>query len=345
MKTTFALSTLLAIISTPLSLLATTWTVSNNQYRPAQFTEVQDALNAAAPYDTIVIAAGKYSSATGILTSNIPLVIRGESGNNPEDYPETVFEGVNLQLMRLNKEYSASGSKFYGIDFRSSTILIDGEFFASQEGERDMSDFLFVQCAFTLGRYTSIYGTAEVENVVVENCLFVSGYQPGDNVLSAAPDDDMIELRLTDPEDKPLVDGCPLTQDHVDTLCAHVLSVNDPSPGASSVFGWAFEEDLANFFNIQVKHPKTPEEEEAEWNRMIDEIVKYMKVCTPAMICEKSGSIGMNRHILSVAALSDSVEVFHGFITNLEPDLNYIHPEDQNTVLDTVCRTRNIIMC
>jgi hypothetical protein len=150
---------------------ATVWTVSNNANRPAQYTTIQAAVNAASPNDTILITGGSYS---GTVTAQIPLVYYGESINGTTQFPQTTISST-FNLNRLNSSMSASGSRFYGIRF-NSTVSINGSFSGSTPGQEIMSDLIFERCSFISGSSANLnYSAGKHTQMTVRNCLFLGG--------------------------------------------------------------------------------------------------------------------------------------------------------------------------
>ena len=129
---------------------ATSWTVSNDGGRPAQFTVIQDAIDAASPGDTILITGGSYAGFTTVKN----LVFYGEATAG-SDFPETIITG-GCNFNRLNSSLSASGSRVYGIRFNSG-YNIDGNFAGYAVGQRVMSDIIFERCRFQSSIYWHWY--------------------------------------------------------------------------------------------------------------------------------------------------------------------------------------------
>ena len=173
---------------------ATVWTVSNDINRPAQFTNLQDAIDVASPGDTMRVA-GSTAAYAGV-DLFFPMVIIGEGANNP-DGKNTYISGIGLK--NLNASLGSSGSKFYGIrfpgvafygDFTGQTIGTNNKienitfercFFNSSISFSNgfFNDFLFRNCGFASWIYCSSGGP--YSSIVFTNCInpFISG--PGSN--------------------------------------------------------------------------------------------------------------------------------------------------------------------
>lgn len=189
---TFAIA-LFAILTTS-DLFATVYTVSNVANRPAQFTQVQAAVDSAAIGDTILITGGgaTYNSVSTVK----PLVYIGEGIGS------SAAQIGTMTLNRLNSSLSSSGSKFYGIRFISS-VNVNASFSGAQAGQAVLEDILFERCyiqsfsggasgiyrdytfrncVFTGGNFAFFYGTgwsATNENFLYLNCVFSDGQFSG----------------------------------------------------------------------------------------------------------------------------------------------------------------------
>ncbi len=144
---------------------ATSWTVSNNPDRPAQFTDIQSAIDAASPNDTILITGGTYSTAINIVK---PIVFYGESIEGSE-FPVTHIT-VAINLQRFNSSLSSDGSRFYGI--RMNTLYINPSFSGAGAGQQTLDDIIVERCHFSGGTY--IYPYDGVSNLTMRNCLFTN---------------------------------------------------------------------------------------------------------------------------------------------------------------------------
>ena len=156
----------LAATITCTSAQATSWTVSNDGGRPAQFTNIQAAVDAASPGDTILITGGSYSGFTTVKN----LVFYGET-IEAGDFPVTQITGA-VNFNRLNSSLSSSGSRVYGIRLNSS-LNITGNFSGASAGQRVMSDFIFERCRFQNGSTTYTWYDG-LSDVTIRNCYFSS---------------------------------------------------------------------------------------------------------------------------------------------------------------------------
>jgi hypothetical protein len=153
----------LAIILLPTTVLATVYTVSNNANRPAQYTNLQTAADAAAPNDTLLVTG---SPATyGTLTLYKPLVVYGEAIEGSE-FPITTLGTVYCN--RLNSSLSSSGSRFYG--FHMTSINFSGSFSGSTAGQNVLNDFIVERCRINSGMTNTTYDG--LSDVTFRNCYF-----------------------------------------------------------------------------------------------------------------------------------------------------------------------------
>jgi len=105
-----------------LSASATVLTVSNNTYSPGQYTNVQDACNAAAANDTIYIHGSPTNY--GGFTVTKPLVIFGAGALPDKNYAWPTTTGEIWFGFNQTGTSSGSGSKIYGC--RTGTIYLNG---------------------------------------------------------------------------------------------------------------------------------------------------------------------------------------------------------------------------
>ena len=180
MKHIFKIFICLSSIFISGDLYSTQWTVSNDPIRPAQFTSVESAINAAANGDTILIAG----SQTNYIISTNPLIITkkviliGEGINNPDGFRTTIQATTGtdgkLTFGRLNLTQSSNDSKIIGIYFFNwHEININGNFSGSTAPQRIIDNIEFSDCMFWFSGlfYRNIYN-----NCKVKNCLFDTGF-------------------------------------------------------------------------------------------------------------------------------------------------------------------------
>ncbi|MFZ4399670.1 MAG: hypothetical protein ACOYO1_06530 [Bacteroidales bacterium] len=148
---------------------ATIRTVSNRADKPAQYTLIQNAINASAMGDTILIA-GSATVYAAALTIDRRLIFFGEGMNNPDGQSTTIDGNVNLN--NVNNAFGASGSKFFGISF-TNPVLINGNFTGQLVGQNKIENVDFDRCSFTY--YINMSGQI-YNNITLRNCLFNGAY-------------------------------------------------------------------------------------------------------------------------------------------------------------------------
>jgi hypothetical protein len=105
-----------------LNSFAAVHTVSNNPNSPGQYTSVQDAVNAAAPNDTIYVHGSQTSYGTVNLSK--PLVLIGAGALPDKRFAFlTHLDQINIGWNTANTQ-NASGTKVYG--FSASMITLNG---------------------------------------------------------------------------------------------------------------------------------------------------------------------------------------------------------------------------
>jgi len=168
MKRQFTLLALLFAMMT-LSLPAATWTVSNNTNSPGQYTNLQTAIDAAAPYDTILVAGSP--SSYGNITIGKTLYLVGAGYHNPYG-DNTTLGTVKLYTTSLNFS-SASGSKIIG--FITGVITLSADFYGSVDSTRVIKNVVIERCNFSEFRFGE-YATSSTihnsyKNDTIRNCL------------------------------------------------------------------------------------------------------------------------------------------------------------------------------
>ncbi len=173
MKTLLRLSFIfLVLIYFQSRALATVWTVSNDPNRPAQFTNLQDAVDAASPGDTLRIA-GSNTEYTGVELF-FPMVWIGEGASNPDGFSTSIG---GLRLKNLNSSLGSSGSKFFGIAWGYAWPLygvgLYGNFTGQTAGVNNrLSDIQFERCTF---QYEPGFSDGMFEQILFRHCYFQYG--------------------------------------------------------------------------------------------------------------------------------------------------------------------------
>lgn len=151
------------MILLPTTVLATVYTVSNDANRPAQYTNLQTAADAAAPNDTLLVTGSPTSY--GNLDLYKPLVVYGEAIEGSE-FPITIIANVNCY--RLNSSLSSSGSRFYG--FQMNSIVFSGSFSGATPGQNVLNDFIIERCRLNAGMTNTTFDG--LSDVTFRNCNF-----------------------------------------------------------------------------------------------------------------------------------------------------------------------------
>lgn len=146
---------------------ATIWTVSNDANRPAQFTTLQEAHDAASIGDTILITGNNaYNAEYAGIDVYKPLTFIGE-GIDDAAGPMTRIGYMTFR--RLNNALSSSGSRMYGL--KVYNITIEPDFSGSAAGEEVLSDFIFERVKINGLSMNSSSGE-QISDVTVRNCVF-----------------------------------------------------------------------------------------------------------------------------------------------------------------------------
>ena len=163
---------MLAIFGLSINSFATVWTVSNRSDKPAQFSNIQAADNAALPGDTVLIAGSATTYSYGNLIIDRSLTLIGEGCNNPNGY-NTTIDWYGPSLTNVNGTFGASNTKFYGIAF-NYTVNLYGNFTGQGSGQNTLSNITFERCAFWAGNSIAFSGQI-YNNITFRNCVF-TGY-------------------------------------------------------------------------------------------------------------------------------------------------------------------------
>ena len=172
MRTLFTLAFFFAATA----LQATVWTVSFDT-RPAQFTNLQVAVDTASAGDTILINGYQGSSVSTYIRK--PLVLMGEKNDEPGNqsnngitnpYPRTRIK--DLYLGRLNSYTGADGTKIYGLYVYN--LYLHPNFSGAQAGQTSLDDILIERCSIYQLDFDSYQ--RQFSNITFRNTVFGGGY-------------------------------------------------------------------------------------------------------------------------------------------------------------------------
>jgi hypothetical protein len=99
---------------------ADVFTVSNNSDSPGEYTDIQSAIDAAGPYDTIYVHGS--STTYGNTTINKPLVLIGSGYHSADDMEMT---NVDKFLIKKDGSLNPSGTYIAGFHFNNSTYGVE----------------------------------------------------------------------------------------------------------------------------------------------------------------------------------------------------------------------------
>ena len=159
-------------LATAMNMMATVWTVSNDPNRPAQYTALQAAVDAASPNDTLLVTGSGTSYYPGA-TIVKPLVIFGEGIEAGGSFPVTDLYSITLG--RFNSSLSASGTRIYGC--KIYYMSISPNFSGASYPQQTMNNLIFERCSI---QSCSINPYWNLSNLTFRNCLF--GYNGGSNL-------------------------------------------------------------------------------------------------------------------------------------------------------------------
>ena len=187
----------LAAVLLSFTASATTWTVSNNPNKPAQYTSLQTAIDSAAIGDTLLISGSPNSYGSNIfLTKQLHLIGEG-IGSSVGDSPQL----AGLYLYSQDNTINASGSTIEGLyitdyfycDYAGSALIQDVTVkrcridYITYWSSFNCKHFTFDQCL--IERYAAFAGTTrwlgnstgQAEGFLFTNCVFdgVSSYHMG----------------------------------------------------------------------------------------------------------------------------------------------------------------------
>lgn len=134
---------------------AAQWTVSNTEATPAQFSTIQEAIDASSAGDTIYIQASTLSYPT--FTLNKPVSLIGAGWLDTQTRRHTHLEGIII-------DEEGSGSRIEGARFTGDVYASTG------------ADNITVQdCLFQISADVRITGVENCDNWLIQNCVFTSG--------------------------------------------------------------------------------------------------------------------------------------------------------------------------
>jgi len=140
-------------------------TVSNNAASPGQYTDLQVAIDAASPNDTIMVAGS--GTSYGTITFGKPLVLVGAGHNNPYGSNATVDY---MTLTRQNQYVSASGSKIMGFVI-TSTVYLTGTYTGGVDSTRSINNVVFERCNINYLYFGKDSYVNTFKNDTIRNCL------------------------------------------------------------------------------------------------------------------------------------------------------------------------------
>ncbi len=166
MKKFFILFAILAIAV--LNLNAVVRTVSNNPDIPAQYNNLQTAIDASAAGDTILVSGSPTSY--GNVTIRKKLVLFGSGYHN--QYGNSTLVDY-IYLVRQNASIGASGSKVSGFDIRYG-LYIQGSFSGGTALEKVMENIVIERCFLDYVSWDQ--SDVTYRNDTIRNCLLQSAY-------------------------------------------------------------------------------------------------------------------------------------------------------------------------
>lgn len=169
------------MLFTTLTTKATTWTVSNDPNSPAQYHNLQTAINNASPGDTILIGPSLldisgYPTPYGNITLNINLVLIGAGGQFPDGANSSTEKKISyisqISLSETSASSGASGTKIIGI--KSNTIIINSGFSGSTFTTGGISNILIERCVVDYINFDrSGANSSTMKNDTIRNCIIL----------------------------------------------------------------------------------------------------------------------------------------------------------------------------
>ena len=194
--------TLTAILFMAISTFATVWTVSNDPAKPAQYSDLQTAIDAASPGDTILIGPSKlylynnsyYLTTYGTITLNYNLVLIGAGTHftdgattyTPSPINNTVTKVGTINLKQTSANSGASNTKIIGMQI--AHINIQGGFTGSTITTGGIRGVLIEKCyisnaSFSFVGYSAINSNDTIRNCIISNCIAFSNTSSGATIV------------------------------------------------------------------------------------------------------------------------------------------------------------------
>jgi hypothetical protein len=142
--------------------------VSNNPDIPAQYSDLQTAIDASADGDTILVSGS--ATSYGTITIRKKLVLYGAGYNNPYGYNSKIYY---LYLVRQNASIGASGTKISGFYFEAYAYL-QGSFSGGAASEKKLENVVIERCR--INHITWNQNDVTYINDTIRNCLLQSFY-------------------------------------------------------------------------------------------------------------------------------------------------------------------------
>ena len=165
------------------------WTVDNNPNSPAQYSDLQLAIDNAAIGDTILVAGS--ATSYGNITIDRQLTIIGAGYHN--QYGD-ISDINHLYFIRQNASSSADGSKIMGFDIYY--IEINGWFSGGTIANQGISNVIIERCYFKYVNFNDSY--CKYSKDTIRNCIINSYYIDFNNVNSSEYDSIFIHNNIFD---------------------------------------------------------------------------------------------------------------------------------------------------
>ncbi len=144
---------------------ATIWTVSNNPNSPGQYSNLQDAIDAASAGDTIYVSGSETDYGTGTITKQLTIIGSGYNPNKNYDYNTLISY---LELDTITSLSGASNSLIIGIEI--------GQFYGQQLTA--INNIVVRRCK--IGSISHMGNNWEIYNNIIGS---LDGYSNPDDIL------------------------------------------------------------------------------------------------------------------------------------------------------------------